>query len=217
MGKTDSIVFYRSFYEAIEEIEDKDTKLEIYQAIFKYGLDGEETKLKGTAKAIFGLIKPQIDANFKKRMNGKKGGRPPANQNETKTKPNNNQSKTKPEPNVNVNVNGNVNVNENVNENGNVNGGFTPSTTAKPYGKFKNVFLEDYQIEDLRKEFSDIDKTIEKMSAYLAAEKKSYPNYYAQLRLWALRDEPKKKEKPKPEPEPIYTYDFPEFVAKMED
>ena len=207
MGKTDSIVFYRSFYEAIEEIEDKDTKLEIYQAIFKYGLDGEETKLKGTAKAIFGLIKPQIDANFKKRMNGKKGGRPPANQNETKIKPNNNQNKTKPEP--------NVNVNENVNENGNVDGGFTPSETAKPYGKFKNIFLEDFQIEDLRKEFSDIDKTIEKMSAYMVAEKKSYPNYYAQLRLWALRDEPKKKEKPKPEP--IDTYDLPDFVARMED
>ena len=215
MGKTDSIIFYRSFYEAIKEIEDKDTRLEIYQAIFKYGLDGEETELKGTAKAIFGLIKPQIDANYIKRMNGKKGGRPPANQNETKTKPNNNQNKTKPKPNVNVNVNGNVNVNENGNENGNVNAFFAPSSTAKPYGKFKNVFLEDHQIEDLRNEFPDIDKTIESMSTYLESEEKTYPNYYAKLRLWALRDASKKKDPP--EPEPIYTYDFPEFVAKMED
>lgn len=216
MDENDSMVFYRSFYEAVEELEDPKVKLETYQAIFKYGLDGKEPALKGAAKAIFRLIKPQIDANIARRENGKKGapygkygGRP---KKETPKKPQENPTKT---PNVNVNVNGNVNANGNVNENGNVNAFFAPSSTAKPYGKFKNVFLEDHQIEDLRNEFPDIDKTIENMSAYLASEEKTYPNYYAKLRLWALRDAPKKKDPPKPEP--IDTYDLPDFVARAED
>ena len=192
----DSIVFYRSFFEAVEDLEDSEAKLQAYQAIFRYGLDGKETNLKGAVKAIFRLIKPQIDANYEKRVNGRKGGRPPQNQNKTKPKPNDNQNITKPEP----NVNGNVNVNGNGENN--------RSTTAKPYGKFKNVFLEDYQLEDLKAEFPEIKNTIEKMSAYLSEKKKTYQNYYAQLRLWALRDKADEPKKPK-EPEPVARYDIP--------
>lgn len=92
MEQYDGMVFYRSFYEAIKEI-DKDTQLVIYSAIFEYGLNGEEIELSGTAKSIFGLIKPQIDANNRRRKNGFKGGRP-----KTKTEPNNNQTETKLKP-----------------------------------------------------------------------------------------------------------------------
>ena len=200
----DSIVFYRSFFEAVEDLEDPETKLQAYQAIFRYGLDGEETELRGAAKAIFRLVRPQIDANYEKRVNGRKGGRPPQSQAKTKEKPKHNQSITKAEPNV--NVNGNVNVNDN--DNVNVNGENEHSTTAKPYGKFKNVFLEDYQFEDLKAEFPEIKKVIEKMSAYLAENKKTYNNFYANLRLWALRDGSDKPKDPK-KPEPVASYDIP--------
>ena len=106
----DSFIFYRSFYEAIKEIPDEE-QLIAYRAITEYALNGTEINIQGISKAIFTLVKPQIDANTKRYENGKKGGRKPKeNQKETKLKPNVND-------NVNVNVNGNDNVNEYNNDN----------------------------------------------------------------------------------------------------
>jgi len=64
--------------------------------------------LTGISKAVFLLIKPQLDANIRRFENGSKGGRP-----KTKTKPKRNQNETKTKPNKNNNVNDNVNVNDN--------------------------------------------------------------------------------------------------------
>ena len=104
----DSIVFYRSFYEAIKEIPLEEQGV-VYNAIYGYALDGIEPELSGIAKAIFLLVKPQIDANNSRYENGKKGGKPKTNQNETKTEPKTNQDVTETEPNENVNVNVNEN------------------------------------------------------------------------------------------------------------
>ena len=94
----DSIIFYRSYYEALRDLP-RDIQGEIYTAIMEYGLYGKETdNLKPVAKSIFTLIKPNLDANQKRYENGKNGGRP-KNQTETKPKPNHNQTKTKPKPN----------------------------------------------------------------------------------------------------------------------
>jgi len=111
----ESYVFYRSFYEAISELEN-DIRLEIYDAISEYSLNQNQTELKGIVKTVFTLIKPQLDANISRYENGRKGGRP-----KTKPKPNHNLNVTKLEPNVNVNVNANVNDNENENKNVNEN------------------------------------------------------------------------------------------------
>lgn len=119
----DSMVFYRSFYEAIKRLPE-DIQGKLYDAVFAYGLDGEEVELEGIEDAMFQLIKPQIDANNKRkevgRENGKKGaefgklgGRPKKkpleNPQETPKKPLENPQKP-----PNVNVNANVNVNDNV-------------------------------------------------------------------------------------------------------
>lgn len=85
----DSIIFYRSFYEAINELPEK-MQAKVYSAIFEYSLNFNEVVLEGLPKTIFTLIKPQLEANKKKFENGKKGGKPKANpnQNETKTEAN---------------------------------------------------------------------------------------------------------------------------------
>lgn len=109
----DSIVFYRSFYEAIKEIPLEQQGI-VYNAIYGYALDGVEPELNGIAKAIFLLVKPQIDANNSRYENGKKGaeygkkgGRPKKeNPKETPSEPQENPKETP-----------NENVNENVNEN----------------------------------------------------------------------------------------------------
>lgn len=116
----DSFIFYRSFYEAIRELK-PEMQAEVYNAIFEYSLNLIEPELTGLPKTIFTLIKPQIEANNRRYLNGKKGGRPSKketkpkpknNQDKTKKKPKNNQDKTKSEPNVNDNDNDNGNDNE---------------------------------------------------------------------------------------------------------
>lgn len=119
----DSLIFYRSFYEAIKELPE-DMKAITYEAIFEYSLNFNEVALTGLPKTIFKLIKPQLDANNKRFENGKKGGR--KKQEETETEPKNNQNQTKTEANNNVNVNNNANANENQNKN--IVKRFTPPT-----------------------------------------------------------------------------------------
>lgn len=99
----DGFVFYRSFRLGIDSLDDE-IQLELYRAITDYGLDGKTPQTSGVVKAIFELIKPQIDKNNQRYDNSKKGGRPKTkgittkNQTETKAKPNENQSKTKAKP-----------------------------------------------------------------------------------------------------------------------
>ena len=109
----ESMIVYRSFYEAIKELDDA-TAAAVFRAMCEYGLNGNEIELQGVSKAIFALIKPQIDANNKRKQNGFKGGRPKAenNQTETKTKPKQNQTETEAKANINLNVNVNKNVKE---------------------------------------------------------------------------------------------------------
>jgi len=104
MKERDSFIFYRSFYESILELPE-DNQKDLLLAIANYSLNFKEPELKGLSKAVWILIKPQLDANNKRYENGTKGGRP-----KTKKKPNNNQNKTKSEPNKNVNVNKNENI-----------------------------------------------------------------------------------------------------------
>ena len=110
----DSMIFYRSFYEAIKELP-LETQGEIYNAIFTYGLDFEVTELSGVSKTIWTLIKPQIDANIKRFENGKKPkNKQTESKTESKTEAKNNQEESKTE--TNNNNNNNVNDNDNVNE-----------------------------------------------------------------------------------------------------
>ena len=104
----DSFIFYRSFYEAAQDLEDSD-RLKFYDAVLEYALNGSETLTeRSSARAVFKSVRPQIDVNNQRYENGKKGGRP-KNQTITKPKPKRNQTKTKQKPNVNVNVNDNAN------------------------------------------------------------------------------------------------------------
>ena len=105
----DSMIFYRSFYEAIKELP-LDTQGEIYNAIFCYGLDFQVPELSGVSKTIWTLIKPQIDANIKRFENGKK---PKIKQIESKTEAKDKQDESKSVTNNNNNVNNNDNVNVN--------------------------------------------------------------------------------------------------------
>lgn len=73
----DSFVFYRSFRDAIREMDEQE-QLETLLAICDYALYGVEPNLSGALpRAVFTVARPSIDANKAKRENGLKGGRPP--------------------------------------------------------------------------------------------------------------------------------------------
>ncbi len=79
--------FFRAFRDAISELKTKE-KIIIYEAIFAYALDGEESDLSevsNTAKAMWSLIKPMLDSDLRRYENGCKGGAPKGNTNAQKS------------------------------------------------------------------------------------------------------------------------------------
>lgn len=101
MDKRDSFIFYRSFFEAITILPNKE-RLKVFDAIAEYSLNFKKIELTGTAKALFTLIQPQLEANNKRFISGSKAKR---KQNGSKTEANNNGN-----GNGNVNGKGNVNI-----------------------------------------------------------------------------------------------------------
>ena len=108
----ESFVFYRSFAEALEQLPAEQYK-EAMVAICRYGLDGVMTNTEDpVCHAIMTLVKPQIDANAKRRESGKKGaesrwhsdGKPMAKD----SKPMATSCESIPNANANANVNANV-------------------------------------------------------------------------------------------------------------
>lgn len=101
----DTSIFYKNHYETILKLP-AEKQLLVFKAVFDYAFYGKITEFNNEDFAcgiIFDLIKPQIDANNKKYLDGKLGGRPKNNQTETKLKPKQNQKITKLKPKQNQN------------------------------------------------------------------------------------------------------------------
>ena len=72
----ESFVFYRSFWDAIREMEEAD-QLAMFRAICEYALDGKMPALTcAIHRAVFAAVRPSIDTNNARREGGKRGGRP---------------------------------------------------------------------------------------------------------------------------------------------
>ena len=68
------MIFYDSFYQAIQELETPEEQAAAYNALIQYSMTGEEPEgLHGGPKIIFLMARPQIDANNERRENGAKG------------------------------------------------------------------------------------------------------------------------------------------------
>ncbi len=71
--KNDSFIFRRSFFDAIR-LMPSEIQGEIYAAVAKYALDGVSPKgISDASKAIFLIVKDDIDRSSLRRKNGKKG------------------------------------------------------------------------------------------------------------------------------------------------
>lgn len=124
----ESFVFYKSFADAIDELPAEQYKA-VMTALTKYALDGIEPDLSDPfVKALFTLMKPQVDANNKRRESGRKGG---------KTAQANTEQSQASDKQTQANVNVNVNVNANDKEKG--------DTNVSPKKKFVRPTLSEVQ------------------------------------------------------------------------
>ena len=133
----ESMVWYRSFFDAVETIKDINTKYQCYYAILCYGFFGDEPKTDNEiVSVLFASVKRNIDSNIRRyeacKNNGAKGGNPnfkkgkpnpyyKQKDNQTHNQIDNQSDNQKDNLYENDNVNENVNDNENDNENDNVN------------------------------------------------------------------------------------------------
>lgn len=162
----DSFIFYRSFFEATKTLTTEQAA-DLYYAICSYALDRKELELEPVQKALFSLIKPQLDANHKRWENGCK-----KKQKVSKPEAKRKQKRSKPEANVNVNVN--VNDNVNVNE--------------KVYRKFAHLHINLDDYEKLVNEFSSekVIDILDQIENYKGNTK--YKNLYLTAKNWLKRD-----------------------------
>jgi len=166
MNKRDSFIFYRSFFEAIEDLP-SENKVEIYTAIWNYSLNFKEPKLTWIAKTVWTLIKPQLEANRKRFENGSK---PKAKKSKPEAKPKQDISKPEANKNKNVNNNNNNNLNNNVND----------ITTAT-----KVATLQSYMLEYIDKE-TYINKWIPEN--IVTQEMNKFYNHWVQKNPWSKKE-----------------------------
>lgn len=81
--RIESFVFYASFADAMEELDDAQYG-KLMRAINKYAIYGIEPELSGMLRMAFILIKPQLDANNKRRVKSRQGGAKEKNNNASK-------------------------------------------------------------------------------------------------------------------------------------
>lgn len=180
----DSFVFYRSFFEALKNVPKKH-RTEIYDAVFAYAFESQEPSLSGVPRALWELIKPQLDASERRYESakkngeygkmgaeyGKKGGRPKKEKTPLRGISEN--------P---LNVNVNENVNDNVNENVNVNvNGEEPSTQPQPTDHLTEV-ADYYRGYCILKGYQERENFVERFLSY------RHGDWKADVRSWADKD-----------------------------
>jgi len=78
-----------------------------------------------------------------------------------------------------------------------------PSKPSKPvkhkYGEYKNVLLTDEELEKLKKEFSDWEDRIERLSSYIESKGAKYKSHYATIKNWARKDSVRRGTTEKPD------------------
>ena len=176
--KRTSFVFYDGFYEAIQELETAEEKVELLDAICTYEFTGEIPEMSYACRVAFKVIKKSLDTANNRYLasveNGKKGGRPKKEENLTEPNKtynnlgepnktyNNLGEPTGTQGNHNDNVNGNGNGNESESEKQGTGETSSPSG-AKPTTSSKRTSRK----EQLLSYVGDLDYTEETKDALL--------------------------------------------------
>lgn len=200
---SDSFVFYKSFYDAAAVLQPED-RLAFYDALAEYAICGEDPEpATPVAEAMFLMAKPQIDANEKRREDGKKGGRPSkekpvVSENAEKEKPMVSKNDESEKPNVNVNANANANAN--ANEEKKKGGRFAPPTLSE---------IKEYCQQRVREGHPAVNP--EKFLDYYEANgwkvgRNQMKDWKAAVRNWEQREKDSQKPEKPPDRKPKAAY-----------
>ena len=99
----ETMIVYRSFFESLKGCE-KEVQADVWNAIFEMGFNQKEVELEGLSKTLWLLIKPQIEANLKRFINGSK---PKLKQSKSETEAKPKRERSESEANNNNNNNNN--------------------------------------------------------------------------------------------------------------
>lgn len=186
----DVFMFLPSYYEAIKMQKKQKDRLLLYEAVCEYGINGNMPEnLPENLYSLFILMKPNIDAQKKRRKasaeNGKKGGAPVGNQN-AKKQPKNNLVK---QPDTTLNKEDEYEEEREKEDeceyetNGRIAG------HKQTYGEFQNVFLTDEELKKLKDAFpAGWLERIESLSSYMKSTGKKYESHYATLKRWEMKE-----------------------------
>lgn len=191
---------YDSFIEAGQDLEGED-KEKYYTALIEYLAFGVEPQVKGSIKAIFTANWPTLKKSHESFINGKKGGRPKTQTDETekpKTQkvenPNADFEETQTQKTAKPKDKDKDKDKDIKKELSNESSKESPQNEKpKPkrhkHGRYDNVLLTDTDFSKLKTEFpQDWDSRVERLSEYMASTGKSYKNHLATIRSWASRD-----------------------------
>lgn len=195
----DSFIFYRSYYEAMSGLKDKD-KLQLYNAISELSLNNNDIKLTGICKNIFTAIKPQILANSERYENGRKGGRPKKETTGFEKEKTIGFENKKPNENVNENVNDNIkeNIKENLTASEDKSSTASVKANKHKYGKYKHVLLKDEELQSLKEDYQNWSELIEYLDEYIEMKGYKAKSHYLCIKKWVV-DAVKRNGKPKKE------------------
>lgn len=148
--------------------------------MFDYALDGKEADdLTGTAKIIYTLVKPNLEANNQRYENGKKGGRP--------AKKTNGYENEKPMV-INSKTNGYENEKPNVNENENVNVDVKEKQEKEKHRHGDHVLLTDKEYQKLCSDFGtdQTETAISFLNDYITEKGYKSKSHNLALRRWVF-------------------------------
>ena len=162
------MILYRSFYDAIKLLPN-DTQLEIFRAIFEFGLDGIEPTLSNQALPFWLLIKPNLQANRTKWESGCKA-KSKQSRSKKQAKPKHKASKV--EANVDEDVDEDVDVDENEDKDDDVTVNAKDNFDLSGYGQMAYLVQRwlDYKksINDKYKSQESLNMFFKKLTKYSA-------------------------------------------------
>ena len=202
-AKRDTVIFFRSFYEAIQQLPEAD-RLSVYEAIFEYSLNNAEIQLSGTPAAVFTLLKPILDKSKRKAESGRKGGK----QTTSKQVANDKQTKSKPQAikDKGINIKDKGQGIEDKEESDTLPPAADPPPSPKKekpsfhtYGEYEHVRLTDEQYNRLVSDFGETITAdyIKRCDEYIQQTGKKYKDHSLTIRNWIGKD---RAAKPQPPP-----------------